>query len=224
MSEIKVYELWVDKICIYFCRYSKYQFSTLLFSQYNIIQPDSISRSVLKRQAEFFFGRYVARHSLKRQNIFDQNIGIGSNRMPLWPNGIVGSISHTDSIAICTTMFATRCSYLGIDIEKIMDRSISDDIQEAVLSFEELIVLEQSIIPLNVLITLAFSAKESLFKALYPCITQYLDFHDAKIVRIDKEKIILELVERIAMLISNKQQFYCHYVIFENNIVTLIAE
>lgn len=43
-------------------------------------------------------------------------------------------------------------------------------------------------LPFNELLTLTFSAKESLFKALYPQVRCYFDFLDARMVAVDTQR------------------------------------
>ena len=43
-------------------------------------------------------------------------------------------------------------------------------------------------LPFNELLTLTFSAKESLFKALYPQVRCYFDFLDARMVAVDMQR------------------------------------
>ncbi|MBF4190154.1 4'-phosphopantetheinyl transferase superfamily protein, partial [Serratia ureilytica] len=48
-------------------------------------------------------------------------------------------------------------------------------------------------LPFNELLTLTFSAKESLFKALYPQVRRYFDFLDARMVAVDAQRQTFEL-------------------------------
>ena len=50
-----------------------------------------------KRLSDFATGRYCAMKALEQFGIQDAIIPIGEDRAPIWPEGIVGSISHCDS-------------------------------------------------------------------------------------------------------------------------------
>lgn len=54
-------------------------------------------------------------------------------------------------------------------------------------------------LPFNALLTLAFSAKESLFKTLYPQVRCYFDFLDARMTAVDvqRQTFVLELLKTL---------------------------
>ena len=80
----------INQVAICFCRYDIAKFSDQLFAQHNIDFPETIQKSVLKRQAEFFFGRHIARKSLKALNIMQADIPIGKDQYPIWPANTIG--------------------------------------------------------------------------------------------------------------------------------------
>src|ERR1700679_1440183 len=68
------------------------------FAATGIACPPSVARAVRSRQAEFFFGRLAARSVLAALNAPPGEVSVGASREPVWPPGIVGSISHTHAI------------------------------------------------------------------------------------------------------------------------------
>jgi len=52
-----------------------------------------------KRINEFTHGRYCARTAMSMLDMSPAPIGKGANREPLWPTGVIGSITHTSTAA-----------------------------------------------------------------------------------------------------------------------------
>ncbi|MBL8507962.1 4'-phosphopantetheinyl transferase family protein [Chitinimonas sp. JJ19] len=172
------------------------QFDGMAFATHGIDCPPSIAASVRKRQAEFFFGRLAAAHALAAQGVDPAPIPIGPSREPLWPLGVVGSISHNDEYAAAMVLDGRRYGGVGIDIE----RTVSADMQPALLatavSAAELRYLETltSELPLATLLTIVFSAKESLFKGAFRQVGRFFDFDAAHLSCLDVQQGRLTLV------------------------------
>jgi len=170
-----------------------------------IAVPDSLARAVPKRQVEFVAGRWCARAALRRLGAADAPIGIGAQREPLWPPGIVGSITHTlverngdAGIAAAAVAHRHDASGIGYDIERIMDDELADRVLETIATREEIARLVRATgWPMPLVLTLVFSAKETLFKCLYADVRAYFDFHDAKLVTIDDAMYQIELVRSL---------------------------
>ncbi|MCV6604473.1 MAG: hypothetical protein OIF34_04145, partial [Porticoccaceae bacterium] len=65
------------------------------YQQLGIALPQRVSKAVPKRQAEFLAGRHCAALALKSLGFENTEVQSGENRIPHWPQGAVGSISHT---------------------------------------------------------------------------------------------------------------------------------
>ena len=134
----------------------------------------AISRAVEKRQHEFAAGRNLARKALKR--LGQAVCAIPRNdRAPVWPEGTVGSISHSaELVAVCVAE-ARRYAGVGVDIERV--GRVTDDIEARILTPAEL--ADESIEDAR---TLRFACKEAIYKAVNPIIGEYFGF---QVVRID---------------------------------------
>lgn len=159
-------------------------YSYNLFEQFDIHFPQTIKSSVLKRQAEYLAGRYAARCALHNLGVKVKNITTGKHRSPIWPEGVSASITHTDSRAICVASYKYNYEYLGIDLEKRLNLKFIADIKESIINLQEENLLLQSELTFADAFTLTFSAKESLFKALYRSVGEYFDFSAAQITHI----------------------------------------
>jgi len=120
-----------------------------------------------KRRREFATARALAREGLERFfGIRGFDLLNAKDRSPIWPRGIAGSISHSDTrawVALVDAAYGT----VGIDGE---DRNELDQkLWRLTLRDEEqayLATLEPSIRGRRALVL--FSAKEALYKAQYP--------------------------------------------------------
>lgn len=128
-----------------------------------------------KRLAEFAAGRRAARKALARLGVPAQAVPQGPDRAPVWPQGVVGSISHTDSICIVALGHAPRHAALALDLEE--DADLPPEIVPEICTREEGLWLSVQPQPLRGrLARLIFSAKECAYKLQYPLTHELLDF------------------------------------------------
>jgi 4'-phosphopantetheinyl transferase EntD len=136
-----------------------------------------ITRAVDSRRREFAAGRLLARSLLRARGLADCSLLNGSDRAPVWPPSIVGSITHCATLCVVAIAPASELFGLGIDIEHA--QALPAEITARVVSQAE----RQSIARLpratrDLAARLVFSAKEATYKALYPSIKRFLDFHE----------------------------------------------
>jgi 4'-phosphopantetheinyl transferase EntD len=135
-----------------------------------------VANAVASRRAEFFSGRHFARSALHHINCLDAPILRGEKGNPLWPENVLGSISHDLGQVIVAVMAAS--SHRGIGIDLVLDSGRVDSSLEYLIARpDELNSLSQVAADVQVL-ALAFSLKESVVKAISPTIDCYLDFMD----------------------------------------------
>lgn len=133
------------------------------------------SRAVPKRQLEFAAGRACAAVSLNALGLNGNFVSIGENRMPVWPDGVVGSISHDSKLACAVVGRSDIWLGLGIDMET--PRRLAPSSAAVVCRDDERDQL--GLWPTGVDgLGLVFSAKESVFKCYYPLEHMFLDFQD----------------------------------------------
>jgi len=82
------------------------------------------------REREFRIGRAIAREALARFGIADHPLLPAETREPLWPDGIVGSISHCEGVCAVAVAKSAQLTGLGIDIERVdrIDERIADTV------------------------------------------------------------------------------------------------
>jgi enterobactin synthetase component D len=152
--------------------------------------PDSLRRAVLKRQIEFLAGRACAQQAIECLTGY-KPVVIPSrlDRAPDWPVGIVGAITHTTGYAAALVASATDYQGIGIDCEVVLSAD-NLKLQRHICVPNELEALQvvHHTWPPELLLTLVFSAKESLYKCLYPQVQKYFGFCAARVVALDSER------------------------------------
>lgn len=131
-----------------------------------------------KRKQEFTNGRICAKKALQKAGITPPFISKHADGAPIWPEGWIGSISHTNGLTGCIVGEVKQCLGLGLDIERwnrvspsIWNKIFTEKEQEFLLSLSP---SEQSIRATQI-----FSAKEALYKFQRPITQQYLGFLEA---------------------------------------------
>jgi 4'-phosphopantetheinyl transferase EntD len=124
-----------------------------------------VEKSVPKRRREFALGRACARAALEKLGHGQAVIGRNAaNGAPLWPEGVVGSITHTKGYAAALVGEARHFSGIGVDAEHV--GGVTENLWPRLFDAEEhagLMALEDAARP--AFATLLFSAKEACYKA-----------------------------------------------------------
>ncbi|MDX5371258.1 MAG: 4'-phosphopantetheinyl transferase superfamily protein [Pseudomonadaceae bacterium] len=140
-------------------------------------------RGVAKRQGEYLAGRLCAREALRRLCGQALTPGRDGDGVPVWPAGTVGSITHGAGRAAALVASTAHWRGLGIDLEKYLSVERAGRLAGEILTPGELQRAAQ--LPPEAFaarVTLTFSLKESLFKALYPLVLQRFYFQDAELL------------------------------------------
>lgn len=104
-----------------------------------------------------------------------------NDRSPAWPKGFIGSITHAKGIAASAVLPISKIKGLGLDLECWLTPELASQIQPNICIVEELNTFSVDF-SFNEKVTLIFSAKEALYKMLYPQVKQFFDFTDAKLI------------------------------------------
>lgn len=175
-----------NDLLVQILRFSCAQFQFTSFSSNGIFCPPAIERSVQKRQAEYFFGRLAARRALSAQGWTDAQVGTGNQREPCWPDGAVGAITHSRLRAAVCIGRADTWRGIGIDIEAALDPENVVSVEQIACDNEERMALHAATtLPYPMALAIAFSAKESFYKALFPTVRKFFGFEAIRINRID---------------------------------------
>lgn len=175
-----------------------------------------LSNTGRKRKAEHLAGRIAAAHALPDHAV----PGIGPSGEPLWPEGISGSITHSGTQAMAVVV-RHPTALVGIDCEAILAEREAREIQDGIIDAQEAMCLTRSGYPFALALTLAFSAKESLFKALFPQVKTYMGFDCARITRLNEKTLTLALTRPQADFKENTL-FTVHWLLDGNQVITLL--
>jgi len=135
-----------------------------------------VEGAVAARRAEFVTTRDCARQALRRLGAPGGAILRGPKREPLWPEGIVGSLTHCTGYRAAVVARAETMLTVGIDAEP--HAAIGARVARRILRDEERAWVSRAPAGTH-WDRLIFSAKESVYKAWFPLTRAWLDFPDA---------------------------------------------
>lgn len=140
--------------------------------------------AVPERREELAAGRRQAHAALKALGEDVEVIGRGERGEPIWPNGVVGSITHCDGFVAAAVAPTTRYRGLGIDVEpaaKLPSGVLNEIASQTEKRHMTALAQLHPSIPWD---RLLFCVKEACYKTWFPCEKTWLGFEDAE-VRID---------------------------------------
>jgi 4'-phosphopantetheinyl transferase EntD len=135
--------------------------------------------SVLKVRRASGAARIVARTLLSRFGQAPSAIPKSTAGMPVWPEGIVGSLAHDATVAVAAMAAQPGFQSVGIDIEPA--EPLAPDLLDIVATATERERIQDD--PLRG--RLLFSIKEAVYKAVYPLDRTFLDHHDVEVSLVD---------------------------------------
>jgi 4'-phosphopantetheinyl transferase EntD len=110
---------------------------------------------------------------------------MAEDRAPIWPRGVVGSITHTGDFAAAAVAWAADIAGLGIDSEQIIDPAAARDIADVCMVDEATLFKAAHGRSFCEFCTFVFSAKEAVYKCLFPLTRKFLEFSDVRITSFD---------------------------------------
>ena len=139
----------------------------------------------LARQRQFEAGRRCAAQLLAALGSPITGVSVAPDRSPVWPAGFVGSITHKDAILGVAAARAGEVGALGIDIEHVLSPQAAGDVESICLIDRERALGRRLGVERCLFATLCFSAKESLYKCLYPSVLRFFDHLAAEVIELD---------------------------------------
>jgi 4'-phosphopantetheinyl transferase EntD len=138
-----------------------------------------VARAVETRRREFATGRACAHQALRRLGIGSVAIPSGERGEPVWPAGVVGSITHCRGYRACAVARADDVRSVGIDAE--VHEPLPDGVLEQVAFGRERAMVAAGRGGGVHLDRLLFSAKEAVYKVWFPLTRRWLGFEDAEL-------------------------------------------
>lgn len=145
------------------------------------VEVEQIGGAVEKRRVEFAAARACAREAMTRLGVPTGPIVRGGRGMPVWPPGVVGTLTHTDGLRAAALAPTDRVRSLGLDVEP--HGPLSDGVLDAVSLPEEAAWVRAARAEVGSVHwdRLLFTAKEATYKAWFPLTRRWLGFADARI-------------------------------------------
>ncbi|ACU72316.1 4'-phosphopantetheinyl transferase [Catenulispora acidiphila DSM 44928] len=142
-------------------------------------EAELVARAVDKRRREFATARWCARKALADLGHPAVPILRGPKNEPLWPEGVVGALTHCDGYRAAAVARAAAVTSLGIDAEP--HEELPPGTLKMIARPEEIPMLAAlaSQHPETHWDKVLFSAKESVYKVWFPLARRWLDFQDA---------------------------------------------
>lgn len=148
------------------------------------VEMAAFTGSVLKVRRASGAARIVARTLLSRFGREPQAISKSTAGMPVWPEGIVGSLAHDAEVAIAAMAALHEFQSVGVDIEPA--EPLAPDLLSIVATEKERERIEDD--PFRG--RLLFSVKEAIYKAVYPLDRTFLDHHDVEVSLADGTAVV----------------------------------
>jgi 4'-phosphopantetheinyl transferase EntD len=140
----------------------------------------ALARAVDCRRGEYATVRYCARQALTVLGVPPAPI-LSRRREPLWPDGVVGSMTHCEGYRAAAVGRVGELVAIGIDAEPNL--SLPVGVLARVATLEERRRLDNVAMPGSIARDrLLFSAKEAVYKAWFPLARRELAFKEAEIV------------------------------------------
>jgi enterobactin synthetase component D len=139
-------------------------------------ERDAIAAMGPPRRRSWIGGRVALREALARAGLDAPAVLSDDRGAPLFPPGIVGSVTHKAEVAAALVAPANGAR-IGVDLE--VDEARATDISSKVLTDDELDALAG--LPREARIRevlLRFSAKEAVYKAIDPFVRRYVGFKE----------------------------------------------
>jgi len=140
-------------------------------------EAEGVANAIPTRVQEFAAGRLCARRALAEFGVTGFPVRVARDRQPLWPEFLVGSITHT--AGFCAAVVAERTSVMAVGLDSEVAGAAKEDLWASICAEAELTWL--GALPRAqraAAVTLNFSAKEAFYKCQYPLTGEWLSFHD----------------------------------------------
>jgi 4'-phosphopantetheinyl transferase EntD len=152
--------------------------------QHSWLYPDELictRGAAPKRQAEFGTARVQARKALDRLGARGGSLAPHADRSPRWPEGIVGSISHTEDC--CAVAVARSDGFVGVGIDIEPSAPLPSGVEELICTESERLwlALHNGCDGGRLFGKLFFSAKEAVYKCQYTITRSFIDFKEVEL-------------------------------------------
>jgi 4'-phosphopantetheinyl transferase EntD len=172
-----------------------------------------------KRIHEFSTGRHCAHTAMSELGEQQGSVLIGKNNEPIWPKGLVGSISHAENL-VGSVVSRDRGQFsIGMDIE-LKGRIKREIWPELFTQVEQNFLQALSPNECDFYSTSLFSLKESFYKYQFPKTGKYLDYLEVEIYLVKDNytlRILTDNLENRKLVLEVKIEVFR----LNNHVITL---
>lgn len=190
------------------------------FDSLGITFPDSLRPAVPQRRADYLAGRWCAQQALLQLGIKDVQVGTAQNRAPLWPAGVLGTITHSHGMAFAMVTHTHTCRGIGADIEIFMSEQQEAELQALILTDAEQEQFARLRTQVACPVTLMFSAKESIFKALYASVSKYFGFDAVALTGFNADSLFFTITTTLSAAVPAGSTLMVRYQLFDGWLFT----
>lgn len=153
-------------------------------------ERNAVASAAQLRRNTFSSGRVCARAAMQEAGLTACALPRHDDGSVQWPNGILGSLSHTNDWAVAAVAVSAMCEArnIGIDLERI--KPLGDGVLRLIATESEREELAGANSP-SWHATALFSFKESLYKCLARDFGHFIEFHDVEITEIASARPVL---------------------------------
>ena len=177
------------------------------------------TRAAAKREHEFKLGRHCAESQL-RQLGEDSAVEVNSDRSPAWPEGFVGSISHSSKWAWAAVARQNELRSIGVDTEVVAGAVTMQELQHEIATGNEWEIAAATGLTPRQCFSVIFSAKEAFYKCWYPVNPKYFDFKDAVVESASSECLRIRSTRSNPNFGTVPAVLDVHFLIHQNDVFT----
>ena len=147
-------------------------------------EAPAFAASVLKVRRASGAARIIARELLGRLGYAACAVPRSSSGIPLWPDGVTGSLAHDARIALAAVALRRDVAALGVDVEPA--ENLPAELLDVVATPRERARIAEDPCAGRLL----FAAKEAVYKAVYPLDGIFLEHHDVEVSLADRQAVV----------------------------------
>jgi enterobactin synthetase component D len=212
ITSVKTEKLGTINGHIAYCQFFAQMYSDNLFLETKHNLPDDLLKTPYFRKAAYLAGRFLAECSLAKVGSLELVVTSQHNGAPKWPLGIIGSITHKGDKALCISIDHDSFIGVGIDMESLIPLNKLGWVCNSVFQSTEMNIIKFCGLPLEQAVTVGFSAKESLYKAISPILGSAFNFNKIFITEICIKEHSVKLIAPSTSAPNQFETYLCGYL------------
>jgi enterobactin synthetase component D len=196
--------------------------------------PGTLHRAVPSRVRAYLAGRHCATRSLRALYAglglppSPMPDGAGAFGAPRWPTGVVGSITHSATLAIAVVAHRDLVHGIGIDCESIMSADAADEVAGRIVPEENGVPAfstAAATLARPVFVSTVFSAKESIYKCLNPLTGLFFGFDAVTLewIDLDAGRMGFRIVGDLGGAAPVGMEMTVRYAVESEHVVTAVS-